>query len=181
MLTNLVGWAQVPSQILADVQSLAAAEAQTSQIYRRYAVQAEADQSPAVARLFRAAALAEGFHAENFRRSLVALGGTPVEPPEEAVPVNTTRENLAAAIQREQFELDGRAKNIRDQIPLPPNFSPGSIAENQHMALFRDALANMNQPSTAEYYVCTQCGYIDTQPRDCPGCHAPASTVRRVE
>jgi len=87
-----------------------AGESQASRKYHHFAAVAEKEGHTQHAKLFRAAALAETIHAGNH---LKAMGG-----------INSTKENLQAAIEGENYEV----------VSMYPEFIQDSEAEGEKQA-----------------------------------------------
>jgi rubrerythrin len=130
-----------------------------------------------IASLFRAAAKAEGIHANNHEVEIKRLGGT-AQAKMEKTDVESTKENLEAAIKGETYERDvmypdfyKQARAVGDAGAVQTfNYARG--AETEHAALFTNALGNMAtmRVKGVTYYVCTVCGYTTTN-MDFAKCH----------
>ena len=162
------------------MQNLETAFNGESNAHARYLAFAEkADQEGyfQIASLFRAAAKAEGIHANNHEVEIKRLGGTAqakIEKPD----VKSTKENLEAAIKGETYERDvmypdfyKQARAVGDAGAVQTfNYARG--AETEHATLFTNALGNMAtmRVKGVTYYVCTVCGYTTTN-MDFAKCH----------
>jgi rubrerythrin len=165
----VAGATQPKSDTTATVDNLQAAfngESNARHRYSAFAEKADAEGYGKVASLFRAASRAEQIHAENHAAVLRNLGAEPkakIETPE----VNTTRENLAAAIRGETYERDEMYPSFIEEARASKNaaaiktFTYALKAEAEHARLYSQALENLDKlrgkPLT--YYVCTVCGY----------------------
>ncbi len=151
-----------------DLQKAFAGEAQANRRYLAYALQAEREGFPGVARLFRAAAEAETTHALAHLR---VAGG-----------IGATAENLAAAVEGEGYEFQemypeflARAREEGDK-PATFSFRNAMTVEEVHYDLFRRALeavkAGRDVPDIP-IYVCPVCGNTveGEVPEVCPVCH----------
>ena len=153
-----------------------AGESQANRKYTSFAKKAEEEGYPKIAKLFRAAALAEAIHAANH---LKALGG-----------IGTTAENLKAAIEGESHEIvsmypgmiaDAEAEG---DTKATRSFKWAYEVEKVHEALYRYALEHLEPGVEApEYYVCPFCGYTHEGKFEgkCPVCGAPAEKFLKVE
>jgi len=153
-----------------------AGESQANRKYTSFAKKAEEEGYPKIAKLFRAAALAEAIHAANHLKALDGIG--------------TTAENLRAAIEGESYEIvsmypgmitdaetEGDKKATR-------SFKWAYEVEKVHEALYRYALEHLEPGAEApEYYVCSFCGYTHEGKFEgkCPVCGAPAEKFLNVE
>ncbi|ADY57487.1 Rubrerythrin [Syntrophobotulus glycolicus DSM 8271] len=149
-----------------------AGESQANRKYLAFAKKADEEGYKGVAKLFRAAAEAETLHALS---QLNALGM-----------VNTTAENLKAAIEGETYEFTvmypgfiaeaeaGEEKTAKRVFHL------ANEAEKSHAELYQKALDSLEQDK--DYYFCGICGYIHegSAPEKCPVCGVPASKFRNI-
>jgi rubrerythrin len=157
--------------------------------YQAFAKQADAEGYGAVASLFRAAARAEGIHANNHAEVIRQMGGTPraeVKPPQ----VKTTAENLKAAIAGEEYERDvmypkflalAKAENNGAAVET---LEYAGQAEGTHARLYTEALNNLSQwkAPARKFYVCTVCGYTVSEItfKKCPSCKSPKEKYEAV-
>jgi rubrerythrin len=165
------------SKTTENLMAAFAGESQANRKYTAFAEQAEKEGQPQIAKLFRAAAMAETVHALNHFR---ALGE-----------VKTTRENLEAAIGGENYEVvtmypefiaeaekEGVSKKTLNSLKWA--FEVEKVHEN----LYRQALANIEKGVAAvDYYVCPVCGYTSEGPMSepCPVCGTPAAKFMKMD
>jgi len=152
-------------------------ESRANRKYLAYAIQAERDGFPGVARLFRAAAEAETVHAlAHFR----VLGG-----------VGSTLDNLADAVAGEQYEFSEMypafLQEARDEGWKPAEFSfrNALAVEEVHSDLFsraRDAVERGRDADLGPIYVCPVCGntVVGSIPDTCPVCHVSGEKYREI-
>jgi rubrerythrin len=146
--------------------------------YRLYAEDAERRDLPNLARLFRAAAEAEYYHARNFHYVSGELKN----------PVDT----LARVIEDERYEVNEfyktgleQAREKRTGLPVYA-FADAREAEKVHAALFEKALESLKQGrdiAAAAYYTCSSCGNTfsaKAHPKNCPVCGAPMDKIFKV-
>ena len=138
-----------------------------------FAMKAEQESYPQVARLFRAIAEAESVHAFNHLRLLGAVSGT--------------QDNLESAFEREKLAATIYPKFIKeatdeDNTSVATILSYSRDVEKGHAQLYRKALAHMMAEKETEYYVCQVCGYVSdgVLPDECPICGAPREKFRKV-
>jgi rubrerythrin len=158
--------------------------------YLAFAARADQDGYPSVAALFRAAAEAEAIHAANHAVIIKEMGGTP-EATIDTVDVQSTEENLRAAIKGEIYERDtmypefirnAKAANVPAAVRT---FMHALAAEASHARLYTEnlnGLAKLKGQAAFEYKVCPVCGYT-TPKRDlksCPTCGAPREKFKQV-
>lgn len=153
-----------------------AGESQANQKYRAYAKQAERDNFPHIARLFRTAAEAERIHAEGH---FSALGG-----------IGTTMDNLQAAIAGETGEYTQMYPPMFQQAQAENHkakrmFGYAVKAEEVHARLYKlalDAARKGEDLSVTEIYLCPVCGHIEfgKAPDSCPICGTKGSKFIQV-
>ena len=152
-----------------NLQAAFAGESQAGRKYTAFAKKAEDEGYPQIAKLFRAAAMAESVHAINH---LKAFGG-----------VSSTSENLKAAIAGENYEVvsmyppmiaDAEADGDKKGLS---SLKWAYEVEKEHEALYRYAMEHMDPNAPVpEYYVCPICGYTHEGKFEgkCPVCNTPA-------
>lgn len=170
----------------ATVKNLNAAylgESNASARYAAFAVQADKENLPQVAKLFRAASRAEAIHRDNHKAAILGGGGTLDTTPLEAVKPGTTAENLKAAIAGETYERDtmypqflAQAKS-EDARAAVRTLRFAAEAEAQHAKLYEQALTQLGQNPKTDFYVCPTCGATLPKAPDgkCPTCREPGS------
>lgn len=147
-----------------------AGESQAYQKYKAFAKQALKEGYPNIAKLFETTAEAERIHAESHLR---ALGQ-----------INSTSDNLMAAIQGETYEFKDMypsmlesAKN-EDAKTAAKSFEFALKAEAVHAKIYQMALQALTDGKdlpTDEIYLCPVCGDIEIgkPEKDCPICGLP--------
>jgi rubrerythrin len=149
------------------------AESQANMRNLAFAMKAEQEGYPQVARLFRAIAEAEAVHAFNHFRLLGAA--------------SDTQENLESAFERENLAASTYPQFIREANE-EGNTSVATVlgysrdVERGHAKLYKKALAHTMAEEETEYYVCQVCGYVSdgVLPDVCPICGAPKEKFRKV-
>jgi rubrerythrin len=138
-----------------------------------FAMKAEQEGYPQVARLFRAIAEAEAVHAFNHFRLLGFASGT-----QDNLESAFERENLAASTYPQFI----REANEEDNTGVATVLGYSRDVERGHAKLYKKALAHMMAGEEAEYYVCQVCGYVfdGVLPDVCPICGAPREKFRKV-
>jgi rubrerythrin len=152
-----------------------AGESQANRKYLAFAAQADKDGHPAVARLFRAAALAETVHAHAHLR---VLGG-----------IKDTAANLREAIGGETHEFEKMYPQMIADAEAEGNaaaarsFRYANAVEKIHAALYEQALAELGKNADAAYWVCGVCGNtVAGEPPDtCPICGAKRAAFTKVD
>ncbi|MFC1824648.1 rubrerythrin family protein [Thermodesulfobacteriota bacterium] len=158
-------------------KNLARAFAEESKASARnsaFALKAEREGYPALARLFRAVADAESIHARRFLFLMRAK-------------IGTTAENLESAIQHElQAGQEGyppMVEEARDSSKaVKKAFTQSMQTDGEHAGLYREAKQDMLAGKDVEYYVCQICGHIEEGfiPENCPICNAVSGRFKRV-
>lgn len=152
-----------------------AGESQANRKYVAFAKKADQEGYKQIAKLFRAAAEAETIHALSHLDKLDGVG--------------TTEENLKEAIEGETHEAEEmypamilHAKEENNQA-AEIGFSWANKVESEHAALYKKALAEMNNAEIVDYYVCQLCGHthVGEAPNVCPVCGAPKEKFKKVE
>jgi rubrerythrin len=143
-----------------------AGESQANQKYRAFALRAEQDGFPNIARLFRTAAEAERIHAEGHLRALDAI--------------MSTADNLKAAVAGESYEFSTMYPPMFEAAEAEGHkaarmFGYAVKAEAVHARLYQRALEAVLQGKDlqeAHFYLCPVCGYIEfgNPPESCPIC-----------
>jgi rubrerythrin len=171
------------------VQNLLAAfegESNAHAKYTAFAAKADEDGLHGAASLFRAAARAEQIHASNHSRVLHQLGSRS-ECEIHPVEVKSTLENLKAALNGEQYEIDTMYPGFLEEATGRKNsgairtFHGALEAEKTHARLYADAIALLVAGKkdswigeARDFYVCPICGYTsetEEEHEHCPVCN----------
>ena len=155
-----------------------AGESQANRKYLAFAKQAEKDGHKQIAKLFRAAAVAETVHAH---AHLTVMGG-----------VKSTDENLKAAIEGEHFEFKKMYPEFLEQAKeeahttATMSFERALKVEKIHHNLYSQALQGLESRTPTEakpYYVCQVCGNTveNEAPETCPICETPKQSFMRID
>jgi rubrerythrin len=160
-----------------DLKAAFAGESQANRKYLAFAIAADKEGYPQVAKLFRAVAAAETVHAHNHFR---ALGE-----------IKSTAENLQAAIEGEHYEVetmypdfieDAEAEEARKALR---SFNWAWEVEKIHRELYREALEQLEEDGDEEvdYWVCSVCGHTHVgsePPEQCPLCKSKAKMYEKI-
>jgi rubrerythrin len=152
-------------------------ESQANIMYLAFAKKAEKEGLPQIAKLFRAAALAETVHALNH---LEIMGKT-----------KSTIENVKTAVSGETFEFDEMYPKYIEIAQKEGNkkavwsFDVANKVERIHAGLFSkalEALETRKELTDTDYYVCKVCGNtVETAaPERCPICGAPKEQFEKI-
>lgn len=175
--------ATLSADTLKNLNTAFLGESNAAARYAAFAEQAEKENLPQVAKLFRAASRAESIHRDNHKATILAGGGTVDSTPLEVAKVGTTAENLKAAIAGESYERDtmypeflaqAKAEDARSAVRT---LRFAAEAEAQHARLYTEALAQLGQNEKTDYFVCPTCGATLPKAPDgkCPTCREPGS------
>ncbi len=149
---------------LENLKAAFAGESQANRRYLAFATKADEEGFSQAAKLFRAAAESETVHA---LKHLAAMGT-----------VGQTSENLGAAINGETFEFQElypdmiKTAKEDDEKAAWISFMNANTVEQEHAALFKELLGNLEGAKPVTYYVCQNCGHvhINEMPDKCPVC-----------
>jgi rubrerythrin len=153
-----------------------AGESQANRKYLAFAVKADQEGFPQVARLFRAAAEAETIHAHNHLRVLKGI--------------RSTTENLQEAIAGETHEFQKmypemiEAAKGEGQKAAERTFTFANDVEKIHAGLYQKMLDSLRGPQeNYSYYICPVCGFTAEKeaPIICPVCGAKGELFRKVD
>ncbi len=153
-----------------------AAESKASARNSVFALKAEQDGFPQIARLFRAVSEAEAVHA---RRYLRLMRGK----------IGTTEENLKTAFEKEiQANVQEYPPLIREASAeglevVKKAFSESRDVESRHAELYKRALNDLLSEKATAYHVCQVCGYVaeDQAPQRCPVCGAVSEKFKPMD
>jgi len=182
---------EIAAENATTVENLLAAfegESNAHAKYTAFAAKADEDGLHGAASLFRAAARAEQIHATNHARVIGLMGGRAeceIHPAE----VKSTLENLKAALNGEQYEIDTMYPGFLDEATERKNtaairtFHGALEAEKTHARLYAEAIALLAAGKrdswigeSREFYVCPVCGYTSETEEEherCPVCNCP--------
>lgn len=159
-----------PQQTIDNLNTAIEGEANASHRYTLFAHRADEEGYTQVAKLFRAAALAESIHQRNHERVLHDLGVEPKSPKLEEVKIGSTRENVEVPVKGESKEQEEMYPAMvkqarRDNVPeAVTSFTYALNTEGEHARLFRDALAQLGRNPRVDYYVGETSGDTVTRP-----------------
>ena len=176
-------------------------EAQACVRYLGFARKADEEGYPGVARLFRAASMAEKVHAQSHQNVLqtdleVIENLSSKEKQDQTIEqlkatgdIKSTMENLQAAIDGETFEFKTMyPAMIQDavaekQLEARHSLEYAMSIEMIHAKLFKKALATPENDEIDKYYICPLCGYTvgSKPPGKCPYCGVDKDKFHIVE
>ena len=160
-----------------NLQAAFAGESQANRKYLAFAAKADTEGFPQIAKLFRAAAVAETVHA--FAHLRVMQG------------VADTKQNLQAAIDGEGYEFKEMYPAFIEVAKKEGNraavnaFRDAMEVEHTHHDLYCKALESLTAGkdlAASSFYICDVCGHthVGEAPDKCPVCGAPKSKFKEV-
>jgi rubrerythrin len=161
-----------------NLEAAFAGESQANRRYLAFAIKADQEGKPQIARLFRAAAEAETVHAHNHLGALAEI--------------KSTQENLKAAISGEKYEHTKmypefleEARKEEDQNAVR-SFDWANQVEKIHEDHFQRALETIESGKDLDdkdVSVCPVCGntFLGDAPETCPICQAPRDRFIKIE
>jgi len=168
---------------VSNLQSAFSGESQAHMRYLIYAQKAEKDGFPNVARLFKAIAWAEQIHATSHFTVLRSEVGPAVTVAGGGFGLGTTADNLAVAIEGEQFEIEEMypvyksAAEFQGERSAFRSFDWAGEAEKTHYTLYqqaKEAVEAGKDIALNTVWVCERCGHtiLNEAPDECPICKA---------
>jgi rubrerythrin len=158
-------------------------ESQANMRYRHFALQAEKENFPNTARLFKAVSHAEFIHAGDHYRELKHLKEGRVANSMAAFGPGDTAKNLDLAIDGENFEITEMypayiaTAEFQGEKTAKRSFEWSYATEKQHKILFekaKGAVSSGKDVNLDAVQVCEVCGYTleGEAPDNCPICRA---------
>ncbi|KXB06235.1 rubrerythrin [candidate division MSBL1 archaeon SCGC-AAA382C18] len=153
-------------------------ESQARNKYIFFAEKAEKEGKPGVAKLFRAAAKAEEYHAKNHLRTMNKI--------------KSTKENLKLAIEGENYEHTEMYPDFIEKAEeegkkqASKMFDYAMQVEEKHENFYQKALEAVEKGEGLEerdWYICPVCGntFEGDTPDTCPICGVPKDNFEKVE
>lgn len=185
-------WTQAPDEPVvldtpANLQAAFGDGVNSSERFRAYAVQADAEGRTAAARLFRACATSDSVLARRFVQA-IAWTGQSARAQMERVPVASTAENLRSEIDRGRYAVEtwypallARAREDRQSMAVR-SFTLALGTGRGQLELLSEALERLDlDPAAATFRVCPYCGrMVETLDFEkCPGCYTAAARFLR--
>lgn len=160
-----------------NLKSAFAGESQANRMYLAFAKKAEEEGLTQIAKLFKAAAEAETFHALNHLRVMAQ--------------VKSTIENLETAVSGETYEFKKMYPDFIAEAKKEGNkqaqisFDYANKVEQIHASFYQkalDALKNNKELVKTDYYVCPICGntFEGSSLDRCPICATPKEKFLKI-
>jgi rubrerythrin len=159
-----------------NLKTAFAGESQANRKYLAYAMKADKEGYPQIAKLFRAAAEAETIHALGHLQNLGVVGST-LDNLKDAIAGETYEYTEMYPPMAAQAEKEGhRAKTM---------FKWANAVEKVHADLYQQALAALQAGrdlSAMEIYLCPVCGHLElgAAPEKCPVCGTPGAKFQKT-
>ena len=148
-------------------QKIYEGEAKAALRLKLFAKEADKEQLPQIAKLFRVISFSEEIHGERALRMLREIKDT-----EQNLKESFDSETAVAGVAYDQFlrlaeEVGDKASSLI--------FSHSRDAEEIHAALYKKAMGHLMGEKDTTYYICQVCGYVSdgVWPDMCPVCSAP--------
>jgi rubrerythrin len=176
--TTVVNVEEAKTKTIANLQAAFKGESNASATYAAFSKKAVEEGHKEIAMLFKAASNSEKIHAANHKAVLEEMGVT-TEPVVLDVKVNSTKENLEAAIKGESYEVAEmypsflKMANAAENQLAMVTFNYAYKTEIKHKAFYEKALAaletNTDKTLPTTYFICPTCGntYDTTAPKRC--------------
>jgi len=155
---------------IANLKVAITRETNASKTYEAFAAKATEEGYRNISNMFRAVAAAEAIHIDNHNNVLKKLGEPEFMPAAETPSVNSTEENIQAAINGEDneytviypgFIATAKKENCKDAVS---SFTWANLAEKNHSEQFSEALKILrttgDRSTPSKWFVCAQCGGI---------------------
>jgi rubrerythrin len=184
----LVASETISTSTMSNLQTAFNGESNAHARYLAFAKKADVEGYAGVASLFRAAARAEEIHARNHAAVIKKFGSVPDAKLEDPA-VESTRENLEAAIKGETYERDEMYPAFIRQAKAEANTEAlrtltfARAAEVEHARLYTEALQDVESMKDSRvFYVCPVCGFTTPKPdfERCPTCATPKERFEQV-
>lgn len=150
-------------------------EAKAALRLKLFAKQADKEDLPQIAKLFRVIAFSEEIHGERALRMLREIKDT-----EQNLKDSFDSEFAVAGVAYDQFLKI--AAEVRDTASSLI-FSHSRDVEDIHASLYKKAMSHLLEEKDTTYYVCRVCGYVadNSLPDVCPVCSAPKEQFVQFE
>ncbi len=158
-----------------NVHTAFVGEAKAHQRLLMFSEQAEKEDLPQIAHLFRAVAAAESVHSQRHFALLESVADTQTNL-EQSFQSEVAVNGVHYPQMLEEAEEDG-------ERAAATVFSQARDVEAIHAKLYKKALDHLIAEESTEYYVCAVCGYTVERkpPEKCPICSAPKSDFKKVD
>ena len=160
--------AKQESETVKNLKSAINGETTASTKYAAFSKKAKEEGFMAISKLFEATSKSEAIHAQNHLKVLEGLG-VKYEAKVDTFTVNSTSENLQAALKGEKYEVETMYPGFIKQGEADKedkavqSFNYAFDTEKKHIKLYQSALdlldASKEKTLPAEYYVCPKCGF----------------------
>ena len=162
-------------RIKAIFKSIYEGEAKAELRLKLFAKQADREDLPQIAQLFRVISFSEEIHGERALKMLKEIKST-----EENLKESFDSETTVAEVAYDQFLKV--AADVGDN-GASMIFSQSRDVEDIHAKLYKKALDHLMTETQTTYYVCQVCGYVadGMLPDECPVCSAPQNQFKEFK
>ncbi|HNY69282.1 MAG TPA: rubrerythrin family protein [Syntrophorhabdus sp.] len=162
-------------RIKAIFKSIYEGEAKAALRLKLFAKQADREDLPQIAQLFRVISFSEEIHGERALKMLKEIKST-----EENLKESFDSETTVAEVAYDQFLKV--ASDVGDN-GASMIFSQSRDVEDIHAKLYKKALDHLMTETQTTYYVCQVCGYVadGMLPDECPVCSAPQNQFKEFK
>ncbi|HNQ64011.1 MAG TPA: rubrerythrin family protein [Syntrophorhabdus sp.] len=162
-------------RIKAIFKSIYEGEAKAALRLKLFAKQADREDLPQIAQLFRVISFSEEIHGERALKMLKEIKST-----EENLKESFDSETTVAEVAYDQFLKV--AADVGDN-GASMIFSQSRDVEDIHAKLYKKALDHLMTETQTTYYVCQVCGYVadGMLPDECPVCSAPQNQFKEFK
>ena len=162
-------------RIKAIFKSIYEGEAKAALRLKLFAKQADREDLPQIAQLFRVISFSEEIHGERALKMLNEIKST-----EENLKESFDSETTVAEVAYDQFLKV--AADVGDN-GASMIFSQSRDVEDIHAKLYKKALDHLMTETQTTYYVCQVCGYVadGMLPDECPVCSAPQNQFKEFK
>ena len=162
-------------RIKAIFKSIYEGEAKAALRLKLFAKQADREDLPQIAQLFRVISVSEEIHGERALKMLKEIKST-----EENLKESFDSETTVAEVAYDQFLKV--AADVGDN-GASMIFSQSRDVEDIHAKLYKKALDHLMTETQTTYYVCQVCGYVadGMLPDECPVCSAPQNQFKEFK
>ena len=162
-------------RIKAIFKSIYEGEAKAALRLKLFEKQADREDLPQIAQLFRVISFSEEIHGERALKMLKEIKST-----EENLKESFDSETTVAEVAYDQFLKV--AADVGDN-GASMIFSQSRDVEDIHAKLYKKALDHLMTETQTTYYVCQVCGYVadGMLPDECPVCSAPQNQFKEFK
>lgn len=177
-----------PTISLENLQTAYMRESRLAYTYNLFAEKFSKTSYRNVARLYRALSRSEQIHTA-LHAALLKKNGIEPKPYEPSpVVIGTPEQTFRMAISDEGIETESMYPNLAKTAAMEnfgeaaEQFNHVKNADEQHVALLKDALNRGGSISAVTYFMCPECGFLMTSDKtaECPECRTPKARFEKI-